>query len=113
MFQLMPWCFGISGLLLAPLAVWHEPYGGIGTDPVSWAMLGYIGLIASPFGSWCVVEAGATLPAVVASVGFLTTPAVSLILANLMLSEPITIDLLAGSALIVLGVGFAAWPARR
>jgi drug/metabolite transporter (DMT)-like permease len=113
MFQLMPWCFGVSAVMLAPLVMWHEPNGGMGADPTAWAILAYIGLVASPFGSWCVVEAGATLPAVVASVGFLTTPAVSLILANLMLGEDITIDLLAGAALIVLGVGFAAWPARR
>jgi drug/metabolite transporter (DMT)-like permease len=49
----------------------------------------------------------------VSSVGFLTTPAISLLLANILLGEPITADLLAGSALIVLGVGSAAWPARR
>jgi drug/metabolite transporter (DMT)-like permease len=49
----------------------------------------------------------------VSSVGFLTTPAISLLLANVLLGEPITADLLAGSALIVLGVGCAAWPIRR
>ena len=65
------------------------------------------------FGTWCVIQATATLPAVVSSVGFLTTPAISLILANLMLGEPITTDLLAGSALIIFGVGCAAWPRRR
>ncbi len=75
--------------------------------------LAYIGLIASPFGTWCVIQATATLPTVVSSVGFLTTPAISLILANLLLGEPITADLLAGSALIIFGVGVAAWPTRR
>jgi len=113
MFQLLPWCFGISALVLAPLIAWHEPSGGIGARGAAWAALGYIGLIAGPFGTWCVIEATAALPAVVSSVGFLTTPAVSLILANLFLSEPITADLLAGSALIMFGVGCAAWPGRR
>jgi O-acetylserine/cysteine efflux transporter len=112
-FQLLPWCFTISALVLAPLIVWHEPSGGIGPHVESWAALAYIGLIAGPFGTWCVIEATAALPAVVSSVGFLTTPAVSLILANLFLGEPITTDLLAGSALIMFGVGCAAWPARR
>ena len=79
----------------------------------SWAALACIGLIASPFGTWCVIQATATLPAVVSSVGFLTTPAISLILANLLLGEPITADLLCGSALIIFGVGVAAWPTRR
>ena len=113
MFELLPWCFGVSALLLAPLVYWHAPDGGIGTQPMSWVALGYIGLIAGPFGTWCVVQATATLPTLVSSVGFLTTPAISLILANLMLGEPITVDLLAGSALIIFGVGIAAWPTRR
>jgi O-acetylserine/cysteine efflux transporter len=113
MFELVPWCFGICAVLLAPLVFWHEPHGGIGMHPMSWAALAYIGLIASPFGSWCVIEAAARLPTVVSSIGFLTTPAVSLILANLTLGERITPDLLAGSALIIVGVGVAAWPVRR
>jgi drug/metabolite transporter (DMT)-like permease len=113
MFQLLPWCFAVSAVLLAPLLLWHAPHGGIGTQPVSWAALAYIGLIAGPFGTWCVIEATATLPTVVSSVGFLTTPAISLMLANLLLGEPITADLLAGSALIIFGVGCAAWPVRR
>jgi drug/metabolite transporter (DMT)-like permease len=113
MFALMPWCFAISAMLLAPLLLWHEPHGGIGTEPAAWAAFVYIGLIASPFGTWCVIEATAALPAVVSSIGFLTTPAISLMLANLLLGEPITADLLAGSALIICGVGIAAWPARR
>jgi O-acetylserine/cysteine efflux transporter len=113
MFELVPWCFGICAILLAPLMLWHEPHGAIGIHPMSWAALAYIGLIASPFGSWCVIEAAARLPTVVSSIGFLTTPAVSLILANLILGERITADLLAGSALIIVGVGVAAWPVRR
>jgi drug/metabolite transporter (DMT)-like permease len=113
MFELVPWCFGICAVLLAPLVLWHAPDGGIGMHPMSWASLAYIGLIASPFGSWCVIEAAAKLPTVVSSIGFLATPAVSLILANLTLGERITPDLLAGSALIIVGVGVAAWPVRR
>jgi O-acetylserine/cysteine efflux transporter len=113
MFELLPWCFAVCAVLLAPLMCLHAPHGGIGTQPMSWAALAYMGLIAGPFGTWCVIQATATLPAVVSSVGFLTTPAISLILANLMLGEPITTDLLAGSALIIFGVGCAAWPRRR
>ena len=113
MFELMPWCFAISALFLLPLLMLHAPHGGIGTHPASWAALACIGLIASPFGTWCVIQATATLPAVVSSVGFLTTPAISLILANLMLGEAINADLLAGSALIIFGIGCAARPVRR
>ncbi len=97
MFELLPWCFAISALMLAPLALWHAPGGGIGTQPMSWLALAYIGLIAGPFGTWCVVEATAALPTMVSSVGFLTTPAISLLLASVLLGEPITTDLLAGA----------------
>jgi drug/metabolite transporter (DMT)-like permease len=113
MFELLPWCFAISVVVLAPLIAWHEPNGGIGVSFGAWAALGYIGFIAGPLGTWCVMQATASLPTVVSSVGFLTTPAVSIILANLFLGEALTADLLIGSGLIILGVGFAAWPGRR
>jgi O-acetylserine/cysteine efflux transporter len=113
MLELLPWCFLVASAMLAPLVWLHAPHGTLGTDPRSWWALGYIGLIAGPLGTWCVMDATAKLPTVVSSVGFLTTPAVSLILANLFLGEPFTADLLAGSALIITGVAFAAWPGRR
>lgn len=113
MFELLPWCFAVGAAMLAPLVLWHAPHGSLGSNPASWAALGYIGLIAGPFGTWCVIQATATLPTVVSSVGFLTTPAISLVLANIFLGEPFNSDLLLGSALIVGGVGFAAWPGRR
>jgi O-acetylserine/cysteine efflux transporter len=113
MFELLPWCFLIGAAELAPLVWWRAPHGTLGAAPASWWALAYIGLIAGPLGTWCVVEATAKLPAMVSSVGFLTTPAVSLILANILLHEPLTADLLAGSALIMAGVAFAALPERR
>jgi O-acetylserine/cysteine efflux transporter len=113
MFALLPWCFLVGSIVLAPLVWWHAPHGTFGTAPVSWWALAYIGLIAGPLGTWCVMEATAKLPALVSSVGFLTTPAVSLILANIFLHEPLTADLLVGSALIMAGVACAAWPGRR
>jgi drug/metabolite transporter (DMT)-like permease len=113
MFALLPWCFLVGSLIVAPMVWWHAPHGTLGHAPASWGALAYIGLIAGPLGTWCVMEATAKLPAVVSSVGFLTTPAVSLILANIFLDEPFTPDLLAGSALIMTGVASAAWPRRR
>lgn len=112
MFELLPWCFLVASVMLAPLIWWHAPHGTLGADPGSWAALAYIGFIAGPLGTWCVMDATAKLPAVVSSIGFLTTPAVSLILANLFLGEPLTADLVCGSALIMVGVAFAAWPGR-
>lgn len=81
--------------------------------PVSWWALAYIGMIAGPLGTWCVTQATASLPAPVSSLGSLATPAVSRILANVFLQEAFTLGLVLGLALIIGGVGFAAWPARR
>jgi O-acetylserine/cysteine efflux transporter len=110
MFELLPWCFGLASLLLLPLVLLEAPHGTLGTQPACWLALAYIGFVAGPIGTWCIVEATAKLPAMVSSVGFLTTPAVSLLLANLLLGEAITADLLAGSALIIAGVAIAALP---
>jgi len=112
MLALLPWCFLVGSLVLAPVVAWHAPTGTLGNRPESWWALAYIGLIAGPLGTWCVMQATARLPTLVSSVGFLTTPAVSLILANVFLHEPVTLDLLLGSALIMAGVAFAAWPRR-
>jgi drug/metabolite transporter (DMT)-like permease len=113
MFALLPWCFLVSVIVLAPMIWLHAPHGTIGTAPISWYALGYIGLIAGPLGTWCIMEATAKLPALVSSLGFLTTPAISLLIATVFLHEPLTIDLIIGSVLIMAGVGFAAWPGRK
>lgn len=112
MFALLPWCFLVSSLVLAPLIAWHAPSGTLGDVPICWIALGYIGLIAGPLGTWCVMEATAKLPTLVSSLGFLTTPAVSLLIATVFLHEPLTPDLLGGSAMIMGGVAIAAWPRR-
>jgi O-acetylserine/cysteine efflux transporter len=110
-FELLPWCFGLAALLLLPLVAREAPHGTLGRHPECWLALAYIGFVAGPIGTWCVVEATAKLPTMVSSIGFLTTPAVSLLLANLLLGEAITSDLLIGSALIIGGVAIAAVPA--
>jgi drug/metabolite transporter (DMT)-like permease len=113
MFELLPWCFLIGSLALAPLVAWESPHGSFGSHAGAWGALAYIGLVAGPLGTWGVMEAAVILPAVVSSVGFLATPAVGILLSNWILGEKITTDLLAGTALILAGVGLAAWPARR
>ena len=112
MLQLLPWCFLVAACVLVPLALWQG--GGIGNwpEPALWSMA-YIGGLAGPVGTWCVMQVAATMPAMVASVGFLMTPAAGLLLATWWLHEPLGVDLLVGSGLIISGVGFAAWPQRR
>ncbi len=112
MLHLLPWCFGIATLALLPLA--RLQGGDIGIWPAtSLEALAYIGVLAGPVGTWCVMSAAASLPAMVASVGLLATPAAGLLLSTWWLDEPLGPDLLAGSGLILAGAACAAWPGRR
>jgi drug/metabolite transporter (DMT)-like permease len=106
MLDLLPWCFGIGALVLLPFALILEPDGGVGGS--SWPHLLYIGLIAAPIGTWCVIEAGRKLPGAVASVGFLMVPAFGVTLSALWLGEPIGWDVVIGGLLIVASVVMAA-----
>lgn len=110
MLELLPWCFALGTLLLTPLVLLH---GGIGRwPPGALAAVGLIGFIAGPIGTWCVMQAAMTLPSVVASVGFLATPAVGLLLSAAFLGEKLDADLASGAALILGGVLVAVWPGR-
>lgn len=106
MLDLLPWCFGIGALLLLPMALIMEPRGGVGLH--SWPHLLYIGLIAAPIGTWCVIEAARKLPGAVSSVGFLLVPAFGVTLSALWLGEPIGWDVIVGGLLIVASVFLAA-----
>jgi drug/metabolite transporter (DMT)-like permease len=106
MIELLPWCFGIGALVLAPLALFLEPQGGVGLG--GWPHLLYIGLVAAPIGTWCVIEAGRRLPGAVASVGFLLVPAFGVLVSTLWLGEPLGWDVILGGLLIVASVILAA-----
>lgn len=102
MLELLPWCFGLGALVLAPLALLLEPDGGIGA--ASWPHMLFIGLIAAPLGTWSVVEAGRRLPGAVASVGFLLVPAFGVTLGAFWLGEPVGWDVILAGVLIVASV---------
>jgi len=106
MLDLLPWCFGIGALVLIPFALWFEPDGGVGAG--GWIPLLYIGLIAAPIGTWCVIEAGRKLPGAVASVGFLMVPAFGVLVSTLWLGEPLGWDVIIGGLLITGSVILAA-----
>jgi O-acetylserine/cysteine efflux transporter len=108
--EMLPWAFLLASIALLPLALVH-PVGH--WDATGWAALLFIGLVAGPGGTWCVLQATRHLPMVVASTGFLGAPAFGLLLASVWLGEAMTPDLLLGAALILGGVVAASLPAAR
>jgi len=107
MLYLLPWAFGLAALMLLPLALHAGPPPGAAAGRGAWLALLAVGLIGAPIGTWCVLAAQASLPAVVVSVGFLATPAAGIGVATLWLGEPLGWDLLLGAGLILAGVAFA------
>lgn len=111
MVQLLPWSFGLASLVLLPFALAMAPPGR--WDAGALAALGYVGMLAGPIGTWCYLLTMIHLPVVVASVGFLLTPAAGLVLATLWLGEVLGLDLSLGAALIVGGVAVSVVPERK
>ncbi len=89
-----------------PLALLLEPHGGIGS--ASWPHALYIGFVAAPIGTWCVIEASRRLPGAVASVWFLLVPVIGVVVSALWLGEEVGWDVILGGALIFVSVVLAA-----
>lgn len=104
MLELLPWAFGIATVVLLPFMLRQAP--GVWTGS-AWMALAAIGLVAAPIGTWCTMQAQSALPVVVASIGFLTAPAIGVLLAAVWLREPLTPDVVAGALLILGGAGVA------
>ena len=102
MMELLPFCFGVALLVLVPLALLREPVGGIGIHALPHAA--FVGLVAAPVGTWCVIEAGRRLPSTVASVGFMLGPVIGVATGALWLGEAVGWDVWLGGALIAAGV---------
>ena len=109
MLELLPWSFGVATLALAPIAAGHDP--GVWPPSALVPML-LVGLLIAPTGTWCIMQAQAMLPIVVASVGFLAGPALGVILANLFLDESLGLDMVFGAGLILAAAGIAATKGR-
>jgi drug/metabolite transporter (DMT)-like permease len=109
MLELLPWSFGLATLALAPITLGHDP--GVWPRAALVPLL-LVGLLIAPTGTWCIMQAQAMLPLVVASVGFLAGPALGVILASLFLGEALGPDMLLGAGLILAAAAVAATKGR-
>lgn len=107
-FELLPWQFAVATVLLTIISLAIEPWAEM-TPPYS-ALTGllFLGLFAGPLGTWATVSVARAFPPVVSSLALLLTPVVGLVSSAILLGESFTLDLIAGSALILLGLALAA-----
>jgi O-acetylserine/cysteine efflux transporter len=106
---LAPWQMLVAAGLLLPLAGVFEgamPAPGM----VGAASLAYVGPIATAFAYWAVVETGRHVRASTMSMTLLAAPSLGIVISALTLGETIGPWLVAGVALIGIGIRLAARP---
>ncbi len=107
--QLVPWQMLIAAVPLLVVAITVEGFGGFRWGWELAAVLGYNGFVASAFTYWAVLAITRALPAITTSISGLGVPALGIAIGAVALGETVTLALLAGLALIALGLGLVAW----
>jgi len=109
---LAPWQMAFAACLLLPLAILVE--GAPQAIPVNGvASLVYVALIATAFAYWAVVEVGRHIPASTMSIALLATPSLGILISALTLGEAVVPSLVAGVALIGVGIRLATRASDR
>ncbi len=103
--EVLPWQMGVATVLLWTLALIVEPRGHLDpSQPQLWIALLYIGAFAGPIGTWAAVSVARALPPITGSLGMLGTPLLGIAASAVLLGEPITGSLVAGTALVIAGI---------
>ena len=103
--DVLPWQMAVATVLLWSLALILEPTGHFDfSKPQLWISLLYIGSFAGPAGTWAAVSVARALPPVTGSLGMLGTPLLGIAASAVLVGEPITWNLLLGSALMISGI---------
>ena len=111
--QLAPWQMLVASLPVAALAGATE-----GLPEVRWTgdlvlILAYNGPLATAFCYWAAVTVTRALPAISTSLGFLGVPLAGVLFSAAWLAEPLTLTLLGGLVLVVLGMALVNLPSRQ
>jgi len=101
--ELTPWQIMVSLIIVVPVAWFSE------TREVEWnnglvLILLYNGVMATALAQWASIRITQLLPAVTVSLGFLMVPVAGIIASSYWLSEPFTLTLGLGMALIMSGL---------
>jgi drug/metabolite transporter (DMT)-like permease len=112
--DLLPWQMAVAALLLWPLALLGEPDGYLDfRHPALWIALLYLGALAGPAATWAAVSVARALPPLTASLGMLGVPLFGIAASALLLGEPVTWTLLAGTALVIAGIAIVILDRNR
>ena len=111
--QALPWQMLVASLALIFLAAIAEPAGRLPAVPPVVLALAYVGLFGGPVAIWAATSVSRDLPTLVSSLGFLGVPVVGVIVSTLWLGESLTLALLVGAALVLLGLVVVALATDR
>jgi drug/metabolite transporter (DMT)-like permease len=111
--QLTPWQLLLAGLLVLPVALWHDGFSGFDWGTPLIAALIYNGPIATAFCFWAATSITRALPAMTSSLSFLAVPMMGVLLSTLSLGETLDATLLGGFGLILAGVVLVNLADRR
>jgi drug/metabolite transporter (DMT)-like permease len=104
--EALPWQMSVAAILLWAVAPVIEPGGYLDIDAKElWIGLIYIGAFAGPIATWAAVSVNRALPPVPASMAMLGVPLLSIASSVVLLNEPITVPLAAGTLLVITGIG--------
>ena len=114
-FQLAPWQALMAAVILSGIAFLIEGWPHVDWNAHSIVLLLFAGVPGTALAYWAVAVASSELPAATTSLGLLGTPAVSVVVAMLILGERPTVALIAALVLILAGVavGMSGADARR
>jgi O-acetylserine/cysteine efflux transporter len=109
-FDLLPWQTLVAAVPLTVVALAVEGVPTFLADPSSWYVIAYTGPLATALTFLIVLQMTQRLSSVTVSVCMLGVPVVGLTLSSLVFGETLSPDLLAGVALICLGLLIPALP---
>src|SRR5581483_3829397 len=104
-FQLAPWQALLAAVILVPTAYALEGPPVVVWNPMSVTLLAFAGIPGTALAYWAAAVSSSELPASTTSLGLLGTPAVSILVAIVLLGEQPTPSLIVALALLLLGVG--------
>lgn len=103
--DVLPWQMAVATGLLWLLAFVLEPRGHLDLgQPSLWLSLLYLGVLAGPTATWAAVSVARALPPITGALGMLGVPLLAIASSVVLVGEPITWPLLAGTALVIAGI---------